>query len=348
MESNNRMADETDHITTGDLMNFLSDQIEDVEAGWSVGTFGAIAEFTRDPGELVRQERTRDRVSVVTDKGGLGIAPRPGLRLIASETPTSESWAHRIALCLPESSCVMSRRTTLTEVGPDNGALRSQDRDAILFDLGLGTLQIDACIRVSDPDVIVALRSRTGKSVFAPDNDVMGIVLAANPHRVFVSRIGRAEVFQPIPRPGGRSPDGPHTHVLPKLLAHGRTHAATEPLPEGWIPCAHVYPAHPLRDQLGRMRTFHLNHHTAFQVLLDRHGLPELVALKRQVIEAVTAGRDPDGISFANDRFARATVRVALRQLSATEPRPSGLAEWLRAYDRMDLSDAGDPMEALH
>jgi hypothetical protein len=71
-----------------------------------------------------------------------------------------------------------------------------------------------------------------------------------------VSHIGRAEVFQPIPPPGARSPDRPHTHVLPKLLARGRTHAATEPLPEGWIPSAHLYPAHPLRDQFGRKHAF--------------------------------------------------------------------------------------------
>jgi hypothetical protein len=78
-----------------------------------------------------------------------------------------------------------------------------------LFDLELGTLQIDACIRVGDPEVIDALRDWTGRSLFSPGNDAMRIILKANPHRLFVSRIGRAEVFQPIPLPGSRSPDGP-------------------------------------------------------------------------------------------------------------------------------------------
>jgi hypothetical protein len=36
----------TDH-----LIDFLVDQLADIEAGWSVGTFGAIAEFTREVGE---------------------------------------------------------------------------------------------------------------------------------------------------------------------------------------------------------------------------------------------------------------------------------------------------------
>jgi hypothetical protein len=337
------MMAKTDH-----LMDFLVGQLADIEASWSVGTFGAIAEFTRDAGEPAELHQTCDRISVVTDKGGLRIVFRPELRLIVSESPTSESWSHRVALCLPYESCAMSRRTTLTESGPDGVALRTQDRNGVLFDLGLGTLQIDACSRVGEPDVVAALRSRTGKSVFSPENDVMRLILGANPHRVFVSHIGRAEVFQAIPSPGGRSPDGPHTHVLPKLLAHGRTHAATEPLPEGWIPCAHLYPAHPLRDQLGRKRAFRREHHAAFKALLERYDVPELVTLKRQVLEAATAGRGPDTMCLRSDRSARATVRVALRQLSAAEPLSPALIAWLSAHDRLDPVDVENPMEALH
>ena len=88
--------------------------------------------------------------------------------------------------------------------------------------------------------------------LFEPGNPAMSLILRHSPHRVFVTRAGRVEVYQPIPAHGGVSPEGPHTHVLPKLLAHGRTHAATEPIPAGWVSCAHSYPAHPLRDGYGR------------------------------------------------------------------------------------------------
>jgi uncharacterized protein DUF6925 len=336
-------------MTTSDhLLDFLAHQLADTGTGWSVGTFGAIAEFTREAKEPAELDRSCDGISVVTDRGGLRIVPRPGVRLIASESPSAESWSHRVAMCLPRGSCAMSGRTTLTEIGADNGALRGRDREGVLFDLGLGTLQVDACIRVLDPEIVAALRSCTGKSVFAPGNDAMRIVLAANPDRVFISRVARAEVFQPIPPPGGRSPDGPHTHVLPKLLAHGRTHAATEPLPEGWIPCAYLYPAHPSRDQSGKKRAFCAKHHAAFQALLERHGVPELVALKRQVVEAVTAEQGPEAIAHRPDRFARATMRVALRQLAAMECHSPALAAWLSVYDRFDPGDAEDPMETLH
>jgi len=284
-------------------------------------------------------ERSSEQISIVTEKGGIRIVSHPDLRLIASETPTTESWSHRVALCLSHAASAMSGRKVLSEVGPDREALLSRDRNGILFDLGLGTFQIDACIRVSDAHVVAALRSRTGQSVFAADSDVVGIVLAANPHRVFISRIGRAEVFQPIPPPGGKSPDGPHTHVLPKLLAHRRTHAATEPLPEGWIPCAHLYPAHPLRDQLGRKRAFNADLQAAFAAMLDCLGLPELTAIKRAVIEAVANGKGPETVNLPSDRTARATVRVALRQLFALEPRASALSIWLAAYDRRDPTE---------
>jgi hypothetical protein len=175
----------------------------------------------------------------------------------------------------------------------------------------------------------------------------MRVILVANPHRVFITRIGRAEVFQPIPPPGGQSPTGPHTLVLPKLLANGRTHGATEPLPEGWIPCAHVYPPHPLRDQFGRKRPFQRSDHDAFQLLLQRYGLPELVELKRQAVDAVIAELEPPIVAPAGNRFARATTRVALRQLQALQPSLPALAAWL-AEDLMSTASPEDPMETLH
>jgi len=334
---------------TTHLFEFLAGQIADTEAGWSLGTFGAIAEFTRDSGEPAALHQTDEAIAVATARGGLRIEMSSELRLIASESPTTESWSHRLALCLPHHACTMSGRTVLTEIGTDSGALRAADRNGVLFDLGLGTLQVDVCVRSCDPEVVAGLRGCTGKSVLAPGCEAMRIILAASPHRVFISRVGRAEVFQPIPPPGGKSPTGPHTHLLPKLLAQHRTHAATERVPSGWVPCAHIYPPHPLRDGLGEARPFRCEHHVAFQALLERYGDPEHVALKRQVVDSIMAGHGPSGVSLPADRFARAIVRVALRQLHASDRSPTAtLAAWLSAYDRTDPADAEDPMEAPH
>jgi hypothetical protein len=329
-------------------LDFLAERMADPETGWSLGTFGAIAEFTRDAGEPAALAYGEGAVSTVTARGGVRIEAAPGLRLIASESPTTESWSHRIALCLPQEACAMGRRAVLTEVGADHGALRAEDRAAVLFDLGLAALQVDVCVRSADPDVIAGLRAFTGQSMFAPGNGAMGIILKANPHRVFVSRLGRIEVFQPIPPPNGKSPEGPHTHLLPKLLAQGRTHAATEPLPAGWIPCAHLYPPHPARDAFGHSQPFQPARHALFQESLHRYGDPELVGLKRRVATAVADGCGPSGVPVADDRFARATVRVALRQLRASDEAGPALAAWLAAHERAGCVDADDSEEPHH
>ena len=317
-----------------DVCGFLHAQLADCDNHWSVGSFGALAEFTRDWHEPVALSRCGDVLSAVTERGGIRIAPLRELRCVASESATRESWSHRVALCLREDRCAMGRRNVLTELGPDREALRERDRGAILFDLGLDTVQVDACIRVSDPAVIAALRRHVGRNVFEAGNPAMATIVPASPHRVFVCRLGRIEVFQPIPPPDGRSPEGPHTHVLPKLLAHRRTHAATEPVPDGFVPCAHIYPAHPTKDALGRALAFDAQRHGAFQQLLDRFGDRTAVDLKRRVVAAVEQGGEPSVLTIPNDRFARAGIRVTLRQLRASGGASPALAAWLDVHDR--------------
>ena len=80
--------------------------------------------------------------------------------------------------------------------------------------------------------------------------------------------------------------------------------------------------------------------------MLDRYGDPDLVALKRQVVESIGGGRAPAEVSLPDDRFARATVRVALWQLQGSERPFPALAAWLSAYER--ANPAEEPMEAPH
>jgi hypothetical protein len=229
---------------------------------------------------------------------------------------------------------VMSKRTVLTELAPDTRALREQDQGAVLFDLGLGATQVDCCIRTADAGLIKELRAQAGQSLFAPGNPAMELVLRESPHRVFATRLGRVEVYQAIPAPDGVAPRGPHTHVLPKLLAQERTHPATEPIPRGWIPCAYLYPSHPLRDTDGRARPFDAPRYVTFQRILSRYGDVELVRLKRNVTKAVIGNIGPNAIAMPDDRFGQAAIRVALRQLKASEGTSPNLATWFAAYDQ--------------
>lgn len=319
------------------VIELIAAQLEDPDAPWSLGTFGAIAEFMRDTDEPAEFERGDLSMSVVTPRGGLRLLAHPELRPVAFETITTQAWSQRLAFCLPQAASAMSRRAALTELGPDNDALRAQDRGAVLFDLGLGALQVDCCIRVADRQLGESLRAHAGRSLFEPGNPAMGLILAQSPHRVFMTRAGRAEVYQAIPHPGGKAPEGPHTHVLPKLLAHRRTHAATEPIPRGFVSCAHLYPAHPLHDGHGRARPFDAGRYGAFQRLLSRYGDIEHVRMKRNVMKAVSAGAGPEAIAMPDDRFAQASIRVALRQIKASEGPSPALAAWFAAHDHIAI-----------
>jgi hypothetical protein len=314
----------------------IADRMKDPDTQWSLGTFGAIAEFSRDVDEEARFDFTAESMSALTRRGGIRIAPVEGLRPFASESISKLGWNHRIALCLPEASCAMNGRTTLTELGADAGALRSDDKESILFDLGLGAQQADLCVRIADSSVVAKLRDCVGRAVFEAGNPAMSIILAASPHRVFMSRIGRVEVYQPIPPAGCKSPDGPHTHVLPKLLRHRRRHAATEPIPEGWVPCAHLYPPHPLKDAMGRIHEFDEARHNAFQEMLARYGDPAAQDLKARIVSLVNAGTGPDEAALPSGRSPRTSIRLALRQLKSVNPHSAVLQRWLAEYDRVD------------
>jgi Family of unknown function (DUF6925) len=325
----------------------IAKHIEDPDAQWSLGTFGGIAEFARDRDEHVVIGLSDRSLSAVTPRGGIRISPSETMTPFASESIARLGWAHRVSLCLPEQDCAMNQRRVLTEIGPDDAPLRTSDHGAILFDLGLDVKQADLCIRVADPAVAAELRKCAGRNVFDPANPAMRIILAANPHRVFVSRIGRAEVYQPIPSANGKSPDGPHTHVLPRLLQHRRTHAATEPVPDGFVPCAHLYPQHPIKDAFGREKPFDDASHYAFQELLEKFGAPEATALKTRVIALVEARQGPESMPTALDRLSRTTIRVALRQLKAKGHASAALNAWLALHEHAEEDETDDDTQTL-
>ncbi|GGF70524.1 hypothetical protein GCM10007301_32840 [Azorhizobium oxalatiphilum] len=232
-----------------DLLDRTEQQARDVTTGWSLGVFGAVAEFVRGPDEPAHIGRTAAHLEVATGRGALRLQTRPGVRWVDYTTPSrhAERRQRGIALCLPDAQARLSVCTGLRALGPDTAAVRAQDRGGELFDIGLGTPTLDACIRITDPALADRLKSAEGESLFARP-DLFGAIAAAGPHRVFCSALGRIEVFQPIPPPDGRSPDGPHTHLLPKLLAHGRGHAANLPIPDGLAVCFSLHPAGPPMD----------------------------------------------------------------------------------------------------
>lgn len=322
-------------MTTADLAEILTAAMSDPEAGWSMGSFGAIAELHHvagdPPPDLLEN-------GLVTARGGMRLDRMDLIRPLAWEalSPRADRWQQGVALCLTADKAPMSQRAALTELGQDVGAIRPEDRSAILFDMGLDQPQVDFCIRTADPGLLDLLRANLGRSVMEPDNPAMPAILKAHPHRVAQSRIGRIEVYQKIggPDTGGVSPIGPHTHVLPKLLRARRSHSANMPVPTGLVPVAGFHPASPVMDTLARDRDFDPSIFDAFQRLLAAWGDAGHLAIKRQVWQALAQGHGPDRLPEPDGRAGRVSLRVALRQAGRRDGESELLSAWRAAFDR--------------
>ena len=308
--------------------DLVARHLRDPRTSWAIGTFGAIAEFHRDPDEPV--ELSPD--GALTARGGIRVRPSDAVRVVAWERPTAgDAGTHGIALCLAADAGAMGRRTTITELGPDGDALDHTARATALFDLGIGAPHCDACVRVGDPAMLQALRAAVGRPLM--ETHLVLDLAALSPTRVFVSRLGRLEVRTPIPKPDGRTPDGPHTHVLPDLLKHKRTHAATVPLPEGMVPSAEIFPASAIHDEHGRTTPFDAARHATFQALFERYGDVACRTAKTETLAAIRAGEPPRDHPHYT-RAQRLSRRVALRQLLHTDGASTALAAWREAFDR--------------
>lgn len=293
------------------MRELLSSYARDPDATWVCGGFGALAEFHFDAGEEIAFA-LGEAIGAVTARGAFRLKVVPELRPVAYETmsKTGKGWGQGLVLCLPQKLARMGARTVVTELGPDAEAIRPQDRGAILFDLGIGKPQSDICVRTADPDAIELLRKACGQPLFAHGNGLAAQMPALSPHRVFRSKVARVEVYQPIPPPDGKTPDGPHTHVRPNLVKHRRSHAATVPVPQGWSPALWLFPPHPLQHASGAATPFNKSRYDAFQELLRRFGDPETLSGKAAASEAAVS-----------TRAARLGFRIAQRQFQVRQHR---------------------------
>ena len=223
-----------------------------------MGSYGAVAEFFQDAGEVIESDSS-DVLTRLTPRGGIRIELQENIGICAYENTSSHGTARQhIALCLPEESSRMSGNQVLTELEPDGEALDEAHRDAILFDLGVSSLgsgcyQLDFCVRTSDLDLVEFLREHCGSSIFEHGSPVFPRLLESQPQRVVITRLGRIEVCQVI---GGehtddKTPEGPHTHLLPELLGLNLTHSADAPIKAGWVPFAFLYPKSPVLSEAG-------------------------------------------------------------------------------------------------
>ncbi|HPG88863.1 MAG TPA: hypothetical protein PLD46_04370 [Hyphomicrobium sp.] len=325
------------------LIALLKREIATWDSGWSIGSFGAIGEFHQDDGEELIVD-DRDALMRATARGAIHITPADGMQAVAYEllSPRPHRWSQGLALCLPNEKALGHRRAVLTELGPDESAIRPQDFGDVLFDIGLAQPQIDFCVRTRNPELLAILRANCGKSTFSCDAGMA--ILASHPHRVVTSNLGRTEVYQKIggPDTGGVSPHGPHTHVLPKLLAAGRTHSANTPIPDGLTPCAFLHPANPVIAPLGDDKAFDARQFAIFQQYLERYGLRAYNEIKAAVLCALDHGADPTIFDEPKTRLERVGLRNTLRQAArmadaeGDASRRAIVLQWRTQFDKAD------------
>jgi len=294
-----------------DALALVADHLASPASGWSIGTYGVLAEFAREAGEPCE----RGALQVVTARGAIRVTASPAVTARAYEVLSVQPslWHHGVLFSLPERESTMPARSAITELGPDRDAIRGEDRDAALFDLGLGSSAFAFCVRTSDLALAATLRRAEGVPLLAAGRELAGALVAASPHRVAFSRLARIEVYQPIAPEGGATPTGPHTHLLPRLLRTQQAHSANIRLPAGTVPGLTLYPPHPAKDEAGVRKPFSGEEHGAFQAVFGQFADPEARAAKAAVVAAVERGEPPDRKPAT--RIARQAARIALRQL---------------------------------
>lgn len=209
------------------IAELIHGALADAASASSMGVQGALAEFA-----VVGDERAEVRrigpggrtVEAVTAGGGIRLT-------VTDDTVAYSPGSDRgITLAVPRSALpAPSLRVTAEPADP--GALRSEDEKAVLVDLAVGHSAAAFCVRTADPDLIAALRAVEGLGWHEALDRVGHLLVAASPHRVVTGPLGRIEVYNPIPREWHVSPEGCHTHLLPRLLETGRETAPGDELP---------------------------------------------------------------------------------------------------------------------
>jgi hypothetical protein len=287
------------------VWHLVADHLGDPGTSWSIGVQGALAEFLHTDAPSSRL----DEWTVASDLGANRVTPVPDATLRAYEEPSAhgESWSHGVAICYPGVAAAGTPNRCITELGPDTGAIHAGQQREILFDLGLGSTACRFCVRLAVDDQVAAMRGLLGRPVL--DAQVIDALLSWQPQRVVVSICGRIEVYQPIGTE--KTPEGPHTHLIPRLLRPGAVTSANVPLPAGYTAGLLMYPESPIVDRFGRRKPFSETHHAGFQKLLAAHGDPAYLRAKREAEHGSPPSED--------SRLARLAGRIARRQALARE-----------------------------
>lgn len=306
-------------------------------SGFSIGSFGAIAEFYHTSEEPIIIDKA-NRMTMMTKRGAIRLEIPENTHPVAYEalSKNHHRWQQGVAFCLPKAEASMNQRKGLTELGADQDAIDNTQQDVILFDMGIEAFNIDFCIRTKDKALVEKLRQSEGQPYEKLSDHIKTEIINTSPCRVVMSKLGRIEIYQAIGKE--KTPQGPHTHLLPNLFTKKITHSANTPIPESFVPCLTLHPGNPLVDHFGQNIPFDLPLFNQFKDLLNQWGLIECNEVKKLLIQAVLSGSSPSNFPKPILREARATLRVTLRQMHQQDQFKLHINQWCEYFDTLSYS----------
>lgn len=303
----------------GQAFHWLTEAIADTSYEFSLGAFGAVGQVAREPRIYV--EVQSDRVVAVTESSRILLKNCNDLRPVAFESLSSDpfGWNPAIALCLPTAEAEGYGRTCWSEVGLDADAINPCERMLQCYDIGLGSSYADILIR---PRSLAARRFSVKACGSQIDRHKLPR-LFVDEAWIFQTRLGRVETNSAKRR-----------HIIPQLLSMNMTHVGRAPIPEGYVSVGYAFPLNPRHASTDDGESCY----DAWERLLDRFGIPELVRWKRKVQRALTGDAQPASVSSLLEhegppsRAELSSLRVALRQRRWLRREPIRL-EWESQFD---------------
>lgn len=226
----------------GRIAEFVLESLKQRSGTWAIGCYGALAEFACRPDAPCEVSVCGDTITAITDAGALQLRIGQDVRALELRADDTRDGYRAIFLAALKTKASLPVAQALTPLGLDQGAIRPQDRTSTLFDLGLGRDDMRFCIRPKAGDLENKMNEASGLSLSHLWETAGTAILRHSPARVVESALGRVEIDAPIPPPGERSPEGPHTHLLPSHLATGRATPPGIDLPPVYALGATFYP----------------------------------------------------------------------------------------------------------
>ena len=225
-----------------EIMSFVLGTLQQRAGTWVTGCYGATAEFMISPEEACTLSAKESGITAITARAALRLQVGDHVRALQLRDDDAANGYRAIFLVVLKTRASLPATSTLTRLGPDGGAIEVGHRDQVLYDLGLGRSDVRFSVRTSHEGLMDSPERARGMALLRTLSTAGVELLRQSPTRVVESALGRIEVHTEIPAPGGKSPDGPHTHLLSNHLSTGRSTQPGIELPPVYALGATYYP----------------------------------------------------------------------------------------------------------